>query len=108
MKTKKISLKKNDFVTVIAGKDKGKKGKILFLFPAIQRAIVEKINFVKRHTRPRHQGDQAGIIEKEAPIHISNLMIICGKCNKATRTRKKVLEDGKKVRICVKCGEIIE
>jgi len=93
---------------VIAGKEVGKSGKILKLLPKKQRVIVEKINMIKRHTRPTAQFRQGGIIEREGPIHISNVMIICPKCSGPVRIGKRVLEDGSKVRICRKCGEILD
>lgn len=103
----KLKIKKNDRVMVIAGKDKGKIGKILKIYPEKERAVVEKINMIKRHTRPNQKG-QGGIVEKEAPLHISNLMIMCAKCNKAVRIGVKELEDGRRVRICKKCGQELE
>ncbi|MFZ5586654.1 MAG: 50S ribosomal protein L24 [Thermodesulfobacteriota bacterium] len=103
----KLKIKKNDRVMVIAGKDKGKIGKILKIYPEKERAVVEKINLIKRHTRPNQKG-QGGIVEKEAPLHISNLMIMCAKCNKAVRIGVKELEDGRRVRICKKCGQELE
>jgi large subunit ribosomal protein L24 len=108
MATKKLHIKKNDKVIVIAGKEKGKIGTILKVIPQDERAVVEKLNIVKRHTRPGGKSAQGGIIEKEAPIHISNLMLVCGKCAEAARVGKKVLEDGSKVRFCKKCGEILD
>ena len=107
MEKTKSHVKKNDQVIVIAGKEKGKTGKILTAIPKKSRVIVEKINFIKRHTRPSRTQRQGGIIEREGPIHISNVMIMCNKCNKPTRIGKKILEDGKKVRVCKKCGEIL-
>ena len=101
-------LKKNDQVEVIAGKDKGRVGSVLRVLPSENKAIVEKINIVKRHTKPNPANQQGGIIEKEALIQISNLKIICPKCSKTVRVGKKVLDDGDKVRICKKCGESVE
>ncbi len=100
-------LKKNDRVQVMAGKDKGKVGKILAIDLKKGRAVVEDANIVKRHTRPG-PGTQGGIVEKPASIHISNLQLICPKCTDPVRIGFKLLEDGKKVRVCRKCGEIIE
>ena len=105
---KKYHIKKNDKVMVIAGKEKGKIGTVLMMITKKERAIVEKLNFIKRHTRPGGKAAKGGIVEKEAPIHISNLMLIFGKCAEATRMGKKVLEDGSKVRFCKKCGEILD
>jgi len=92
---------------VIAGKDKGKSGKVLSVLSKKNRVIVEKVNFIKRHTRPSAKQRQGGIIEREGPINISNVMLICTKCNKPSRIGKKYLKDDKKVRVCKKCGEIL-
>jgi large subunit ribosomal protein L24 len=104
----RLSLKKNDLVKVIAGRERGKSGRILRVFPRKNRVLVEKINFVKRHTRPSGQTRQGGIVEKEAPINVSNVMVICEKCNVPVRIGKKILDDGKKVRMCKKCGEVLD
>lgn len=101
-------LKQNDQVEVIAGKDKGRVGKILRVYRNNERAVVEKINMIKRHTKPNAMNQQGGIIEKEAPVHVSNLMLVCPKCSKTVRIGRKILEDGSKVRICKKCNETIE
>ena len=98
-------IKKNDKVTVLTGKEQGKIGTVLKVDSEKGRVIVEKVNMVKRHARPGTAAGRGGIIEKEAPIHISNLMLICNKCAEATRVGKLILEDGSKVRICKKCGE---
>jgi len=101
---KKLHVKKGDTVVVTTGKDKSKSGKVLRMVPKKDGVIVEGLNVVKRHTRAR--GNEAGgIVEKEAPIHISNVMLHCDTCKKAVRTRINVLDDGKKARVCVKCGE---
>lgn len=105
---KKYHIKKNDTVMVIAGKEKGKSGKVLRILTKKDRAIVEKLNMVKRHMRPGAHSRQGGIVEKEAPIHISNLMLICSKCTDPTRVGYKILDDGRKARFCKKCGEIID
>lgn len=104
----KFHVKKNDNVIVIAGKEKGKIGKILRVFPAEGRVVVEKVNLIKRHTRPSQQNPQGGIIEKEAPIHISNVLLYCTKCARGVRVGRRILEDGKKVRYCKKCGEVFD
>jgi large subunit ribosomal protein L24 len=104
----KTYLKKNDQVEVIAGKDKGRVGKILRVFPDAEKAVVERINMVKRHTKPKEMNQQGQIIEKEVPIHISNLQLICPECTKTGRIGKKILEDGTKVRFCKSCGGSIE
>jgi large subunit ribosomal protein L24 len=101
-------MKKNDKVIVISGKEKGKIGTILKVDYEKERVVVEKVNMVKRHARPGGKQAQGGIIEKEAPLHVSKLMLICGKCAEATRIGKRTLEDGSKVRICKKCGELVD
>ena len=104
----KMFLKKNDQVKVLSGKHAGKMGKVLKVFPDKDRIIVERVNLIKRHTKanPR-KGVKAGIIEKEIPIHASNVMIICPECKVSVRVGKKVLEDGTKVRVCKKCEGVI-
>ncbi len=104
----KTYLKKNDQVEVIAGKDKGRVGKVLKVLPAKNQAVVEKINMIKRHTKPTEMNQQGQIVEKEAPIHVSNLLLICPECTKTGKVGKKVLEDGTKIRFCKNCGEGIE
>jgi len=99
---------REDTVVILAGKDRGKKGRVIRLFPKVEKALIEKINMVKRHTRPTQQMPQGGILEKEAPVHVSNLQVVCGKCGKATRIAHKILADGQKTRICKKCGEILD
>ncbi|ABB14726.1 50S ribosomal protein L24 [Carboxydothermus hydrogenoformans] len=104
----KLKVKKGDMVLVIAGKDKDKKGKIVQVLPKENRVVVEGVNIVKRHTRPNPKLPQGGIVEKEAPIHVSNVMVICPSCGKPTRVGKKFLADGKKIRVCKKCGESLD
>ncbi|MCD4755841.1 MAG: 50S ribosomal protein L24 [Deltaproteobacteria bacterium] len=106
MKTVKTYLRKNDRVMVKAGRDKGKVGKILSILPAKARALVEGAQMVKRHTKPG-PGTGGGILEKEASIHLSNLMLICPKCTESAQISRKILGDGNKVRVCKKCGEVI-
>ena len=103
-----MKIRKNDTVLVIAGKDKGKKGKVRFAYPKDERIIVEGINFIKRHTRARGQVRQAGIIDLEAPVKVSSVMLICNKCNHPARIGFRFLEDGRKVRFCRSCGEVID
>ena len=103
-----MRLKKNDKVMVISGKEKGKVGKILKIFSEKNRVIVEKVNYIKRHTRPGGKVSKGGIIEKEASLHISNVMPICGKCTDPVRVGAQKQTDGTMVRICKKCGEILE
>ena len=98
---------KGDRVIVISGEDRGKEGIVLKVDPPKKRAIVEGINFVKRHQKPTQKSPQGGIVEKEAPVNMSNLMVICGKCNAGVKTKTIVLQDGGKVRACIRCGEII-
>ena len=104
----KIHIKKDDKVKIIAGKDKGKIGKVLKVFREKERILVENINIVKRHTRPSAQQRQGGIVESEAPIRWSNAMLMCNKCMAPVRVKMQQLEDGKKVRVCRKCSEIID
>lgn len=100
-------LKKGDTVEVIAGKEKGRTGKVLKVLREKDRVVVEKLNLVKKHKRPDNKS-KGGVIEKEGSIHASNVLIICNKCDAGVRIGYKVLEDGKKVRICGKCKEILE
>jgi large subunit ribosomal protein L24 len=100
-------LKKGDTVKVITGKEKGKTGKILSTIPAKKRVIVEKINLIKRHQRPDAKG-KGGIVEKEGAIHVSNVMYLCDKCGSGVRVGYKILDDGKKARVCAKCHEILD
>jgi large subunit ribosomal protein L24 len=104
----KISIKKNDTVTVIAGKERGKSGKVIRVLPDKDAVIIERLNFVKRHLRPGATRGKGGIVEKEAPIRISNIQLLCGKCNLPTRTGRKILEDGRSIRMCKKCGEALD
>jgi large subunit ribosomal protein L24 len=102
-----IKIIKNDTVKVIGGNHKGKVGKVLKVYPKTNRIIVEKVRLVKRHQRQRSQQDRGGIIEKEAPIHVSNVLLVCPKCSKPTRTGVGQLSDGKKVRVCKSCNEML-
>ena len=104
----KCHIKKDDKVKVITGKEKGKIGKALKVLGEQERVIVENINFVKRHTRPGGKTPRGGIVEKEAPIHWSNLMLMCDKCINPIRVKMQRLEDGRKVRASRKCGELID
>lgn len=101
-------IRKDDKVKVITGKDKGKIGKVLKVNQKKQRILVENINVVKRHTKPTAQNRQGGIVESEAPIHWSNVMVMCSKCMTPSRIKVQRLENGKKVRACKKCDEIID
>jgi large subunit ribosomal protein L24 len=108
MRQGRTYLKKNDQVEVIAGKDKGRVGKVLKIMPAENKAVVERINMIKRHTKPTEMNQQGQIVEREAAIHVSNLQLICPECTKTGRIGKKILEDGTKIRYCKSCGESIE
>ncbi len=108
MRVENCSIKKDDKVKVIAGKDKGKIGKVLKVFHKKGRITVENVNMVKRHTRPNVKNRQGGIVEAEAPIDMSNVMVMCGKCVAPTRVGHQRLENGKKVRACRKCGESLD
>jgi len=101
-------LRKDDTVMVIAGRERGKTGKVLRVLPAKQRALIERLNLVKRHQKPRGPQSPSGIVEKEAPIHLSNLMIMCDKCNAPVRMGKRLLEDGRSVRVCRRCGDQLD
>ena len=100
----KMNIKKGDKVVVLSGKDKGKEGLVLEAMPKAGKVVVEGINVVSRHTKPRRQGEQGGIVKKEAAIYACKVQRVCPKCNKATRPAHKLLADGKKVRVCKKCG----
>ena len=99
-----ISMKKDDLVVVLSGKDKGKQGKVLTVLPSESKVIVEGVNVVTKHKKPTSQTDQGGIVKKEAPIYACKVQRVCPKCNKPTRPAHKLLADGKKVRVCKKCG----
>ena len=102
---KKMHVKRGDEVQVIAGKDKGMKGKVVTAFPATGKVIVEGVNTVTKHQKARRQGEQSSILHREAPIDASNVMRICEKCGKPARTGVQILDDGSKVRYCKKCKE---
>ncbi len=103
-----MKIRKNDTVVIIAGKDKGKRGKVRRAWPDEDKVIVEGANMIKRHSRARRATRQAGIIELEAPIHISNVMLVCEKCGTPTRVGFNFLADGKRVRVCKSCREVID
>ncbi len=103
-----MNIKKGDTVRVLSGKDKGKEGEVLRSLPSKQRVVVEKVNVVKKAMRPTQQNPQGGIMSTEAPIHVSNVMVICPACKKPTRVSHHVNGDGKKVRVCKKCGKDID
>jgi large subunit ribosomal protein L24 len=104
----KVTLKKGDTVMVIAGKEIGKSGKILKVEHKKHSVIIEKVNFIKRHARPSSKTKQGGIIEREGPIHASNVGLLCPRCNVPVRIKKAFVEDKRKVRACTKCGELFD
>ena len=102
-------VRKNDNVVVITGKDRGKRGRVLKVLPAKNRLIVEGVNIIKRHTKPNPAKQiKGGVVEREAPLHASNVQIVCPECEKATRIGRKILGDGRKVRICRKCEGVVD
>jgi len=105
----RVHIKKNDTVFVLSGKDRGKTGKVLKVFLDKERAIVEGLNYINKHTRPNPQKNvKGGILPKESPIHVSNLMVVCKRCNKHSRTGFHLNQDGRKVRVCKKCNELLD
>ena len=105
MQKKHPKIRKDDKVIVLAGKERGKIGTVLKVDPEKERMIIEKINMVKKHAKASTQTAQGGIIEKEAPLNITDVKIVCNKCAEPTRIGKRILEDGSKIRVCKKCGE---
>ena len=103
-----LHVKKGDRVKVIAGKDKGKEGEIIRALPKKDRVVVEKVNIVKKAQRPTQANPSGGIMSVEAPINVSNVMLVCPQCKEATRTGHRIKEDGTKVRVCKKCGKDID
>jgi len=103
-----MQIRKNDTVVIIAGKDRGKKGKVRHVLPKEDRVVVEGLNMIKRHSRTSGKARQAGIIDLEAPIHVSNVMLLCNKCGRPSRVGSHFLDDGSKARICQNCGEMID
>jgi large subunit ribosomal protein L24 len=103
-----MKIRKDDEVLVITGDDQGKKGKVRRYYPREDRLVVEGANMVKRHMKPRPNVRQAGIVEREAPIHVSDVMLLCPKCSKPARMGVHILEDGKELRACRACGEAVE
>jgi len=104
----KMVIKRGDTVQVIAGKDKGKTGKVLRVYPDKQKVLVESINFIMRHTRASRTNVQGGVVQKEAPLHASNVALLCSRCGERSRVSRKVLGDAGRARVCKKCGEIID
>jgi len=103
-----MNIQKEDTVLVIAGKDKGKKGKVRFAYPRENKVLVEGVNFIKKHSKAKGAARQAGIIDLEAKLDVSKVMYLCSKCNKPARIGMKRLEDGRRARFCRACGEVIE
>jgi large subunit ribosomal protein L24 len=105
----RMHIKKNDQVYVLSGKDRGKTGKVLKVFPDTSRAIVEGLNFIQKHTRANPQRNiKGGILPKESSIHISNLMVMCKRCNERSRVGFSSMQDGRKVRVCKSCDELLD
>lgn len=103
-----MRIKKGDSVRVIAGKDVGKTGRVLQVDPGRQQVLVESVNFIMRHTRPTRTNVQGGVVQKEASLHVSNVVLLCNRCAQPTKVTTKVLDDGRKVRVCKKCGEVMD
>ena len=105
----KLHIRKNDQVEVLSGRDRGKRGKVLRVIPTRRRAIVERVNMIKKHTRPNPQQNiKGGVVERESSLDLSNLMVVCPECDKRTRVRSKTLSDGRKVRTCAACEGVID
>ena len=103
-----VHVRRGDTVAVIAGRERGKRGKVLRVLPTAGRVLVEKLNMMKKHQRPTQKLRQGGIIERESPLALSNVLVVCSRCDKASRSGIKVLGDGRKVRVCKRCGESID
>jgi len=103
-----LRIKKGDTVLILSGKDRDKKGRVLTTMPKKEQVVVEGVNIIKKHQKPSRKYPQGGIIEKEFPVHISKVMLLCPKCDKPTRIGARILEDARKVRICKKCKEVID
>jgi len=101
-------VRKNDTVQVLSGRDRGKQGKVTRVLPKEDRVVIDGINIRKRHTKAQKPGEQAGIVEFPAPLHLSNVGVVCAKCGRATRVGFRTLADGKKVRVCRRCDEVID
>ncbi len=101
-------VRKGDTVMVVAGKERGKRGKVLRVIPGKGRVLIEHVNMIKKHQRPTQKLRQGGIIEREGPLALSNVLVVCARCDKPSRTGIKILADGRKVRTCKRCGESID
>lgn len=108
MKFEQAHIKKSDTVMVMKGKDSGKSGRVIKVYPKRRQVLIEKVNLVKRHARPSSQYKQGGIVEKESPVGWANVMLVCGKCAKPIKTSHQVIAEGQKVRVCKKCGEQVD
>jgi large subunit ribosomal protein L24 len=104
----KVRIRRGDTVMVLAGRERGKRGKVLRVMPVAGRVLVERVNMIKRHQRPTQKLRQGGIIEREGTLHLSNVQVVCTRCDKPSRTGVKILEDGRKTRVCRRCGESID
>jgi len=104
----RTNLRKGDFVRVISGKEKGKEGKILQVMRESHKVLVEQLNLIKKHTKANPKYPKGGIVEREGALQISNIMILCRKCDKPSRVAAKLLPDGKKIRVCRRCGEVLD
>jgi len=103
-----MQIKKNDTVLVMTGKEKGKRGRVIAVYPRENRVLIEKLNMIKRHTKPNQQLRQGGIVEKESPISASNVRLVCSKCDKPTSVSRKAQGDGSRVRVCNTCDATLE
>jgi large subunit ribosomal protein L24 len=102
-------IRRNDSVVVVTGKDRGKRGRVLKVLPEKNRLVIEGVNFIKRHTKPNPgRSVKGGIVEREAPLHASNVQLVCPECGKPTRIGRRILGDGRKVRICRKCEGVVD
>jgi len=107
MSNNKLHVKRDDTVYVLSGKNRGRRGKVLKVFPDDRRVLVESVNIVVKHKKPQ-RANPGGLVRQEAAIHVSNVMLVCEKCKAPTKINKMVLENGEKVRVCKRCGEIID
>jgi large subunit ribosomal protein L24 len=103
-----MQIRKNDNVMVVSGKEKGKKGRVIAVYPSTNRLLIEKLNMIKRHTRPNQQLRQGGIVEKESAISASNVRLICSKCDKPTSVSRQAQGDGPRARVCKACSAVID
>ena len=104
----KVKIRRGDTVMVLTGRERGKRGKVLRVMPVAGRVLVEHVNMIKKHQRPTQKLRQGGIIEREGPLALSNVLVVCPRCDKPSRTGVKILTDGRKVRTCRRCGESVD